>query len=299
MIPEQPTNKRRARLLGVVVGVVSMWSSAANADTESVSFGVNAYGSSGYCPGVALTHSIDDAQTFMAATRDQQGYDAYYVWTGLGADWEDFVEGSGDETSPSGTDWADVVFFSGHGAAAVCPGGGAPKFGKIVAGEPGPANVCEIRVGGSTSNVSLAAGGVNSDTNFLMLLSSRTLEFCAANYGNINYWVDAGNSGTQQTLINGFHNSPLDEDHNDLEVFDYVANAGTEGIGDDWVDLLSSRGGFNSDCAVSSVVGYNTITNDSLYFYGGFNDWHDTGVHQSHWYYADCGHSYCSTIPGC
>lgn len=235
----------------------------------------------------------------MAATRDYHAYSAYYVWTGLGMDWGDFVEGQGDEVSPYGADWADVVFFSGHGAPAVCPGGNGARYGIAVAGDPGPGNACTIRVGGSTTNMLLAEGGSDSDTNFLMLHSSRTLEFCAANGGNINAWVDAGNTGTQQTLINGFHNSPLDEDHNDVEILNYVSGAGMAGIGDDWVDTMGYRNGTYSDCSVSSVVGHNTITNDSLYFYGGFNDWHDTGAHQSHWYYADCGHGYCGGIPGC
>jgi hypothetical protein len=163
-----------------------------HADTESVSFGVNQDGISGYCGGEDLDYQHLNAQAFMAATRDHAGYDAHIVWTGLATDWEDFVEGYGDEDWPYGTDWADVVFFGGHGAAH-CPGSGA-RHGILVPGDAGPSNSCTIRLGGSTTNVKFAAGGANSDTNFLMMHSSESLKFCAADQldGNIIDWVDEG-----------------------------------------------------------------------------------------------------------
>lgn len=290
----------RAAAVVIAIGSSGLSVSSARADTESVSFGVNDYGNGVLCNASDLDWSVDDAIMFMETTRDGNHFDTIYYWTQGGVDWVDLVEGQSDEVSFYGADWADITFFSGHGGPAHCPASGS-RWGIIIAGDHGPVgpSQCEVRLGSSSTNMVLAEGGANSDVNYIMTHSSQTLEFCAADGGWISGWVDGGNSGTQLTMLTGFHNSPQDEDHNDTEIRDYLITSDLADVGDNWTDLLGARDGTGDDCPVVNILADTTNDAINLHDNGGINDWINTGNHDGNFYWVDCSYSECSTHPWC
>jgi hypothetical protein len=277
----------------------------ATADDETVSFGVEDYNGAGQdqCPGGPTPYSETDAwqwKTDALAT----GFDVAEDWLGPQVDRVDFVDvtysGGADSTVTNGTDWADVVFFSGHGGSYCAANEPlANRFNLLVPGDYDGAGSCEIRMGGQNNRVIFGTGSAGSDANYLMMHASKALRYCGAQSGNQIFYVDGGNSGTQLTLLNGFHNSPAAYVGNPDKVHDYVQDSTTSWVGDNWGDIMQYRNGNIQECAVTSTTCQWAGLCDTLYTYGGLRDYTDTGTHSYHYYYFDCSRVECFDLPWC
>ncbi|MBL4689578.1 MAG: hypothetical protein JKY37_33630 [Nannocystaceae bacterium] len=270
---------------------------------ESVAHGVITYQGPGTCNSSNLTYATYDAMAWDAAIVSyNSAYQSANAWKWLdaqvdGADFWDagFFYGA-DETNHYGTDWADVIFFSGHGGHNGCAG--STRWTYLVMGDSN-GGACNVVLGSTSNKVILGAPGASSDANYLMMHASVALRYPCAASGNIIYEIDGGGSGAELTLINGLHNSPLDELDNSSEVDDYLFYTEFNAVGDCWGDIMSMRADDVYECSVSSVTSSSASTADNLFFYGGMSDFKDTGSHNQHWYYFDCARDMCGDLPWC
>lgn len=272
---------------------VVTWSPSVHADYEGVAHGVALYEGPGRCSSTNVNWSDDNATAFKQEIRlAPNSYLAANTEDWLNGDVEsdDFHWNDDDEVATIGTDWADVVFFAGHGSG-ICPISLSSSYTILHMGDNSVS--CEVRLGGTANQVQFGAGGGSSDANVMMMYASVSLAYCAAEAGNIIRQIDVANSGAQFTLLNGFNNSPQDRPESPTEVRNYVSASSIGGIGDNWGSIMSNRDGDVAECSVSSVLSSSRDNADFMFFWGGLKDFKDTGSHEEHWYYYDCARDSC------
>lgn len=259
-----------------------------HADREGATFGVDDYGSGDLCEGIPLDYPTSQESAFYQEISLYAGAHAFDViernQNGM-VDGRDFIDkslGGQDHLSPRGTDWADVVMFSGHGGKYYCSAT-ALKMGD-------DSNSCEPYL---TSEIQL--GGV--DTGTLVMDASNCLEKCVWDWGGFDT-LDQGGSGTELAVANGYHGSPGDDLQGVQEIGDFAYYAKMDGLGDDWVDIMFTEGTYD-DCAVTIVYADNASEADDAFYYAGLADQHSTGNHdyQKYWYISGCAPKNGATLP--
>lgn len=277
------------RLCGA--GLVIVTPSVALADYESVAFGVNDYDGTNACDDTDLQWSVDMAQGWrdkMINATTGPGYDYSRVWFNGDVDPEDFIDSyAAEETYPTGTDWADVVFFNGH-AGSTCSSG-PTSYTTLLTGDDLGVD-CHVTLGTAMNEVEFGENAAtSSDANMFIMHASNSLAWCVVEDGII-FEIDAGGTGTQFTMLGGFHNSPWNEASNKSEAEAYIGNSINSQLGENFIYTLAlGQGDSNRECT-SMVITSSSLTNaNTLFFYGGFKDFKSTGTHTQHWYYSNCG----------
>lgn len=280
---------RRGRLaIWAAVALLLGGPNLATADYETVAFGVEEYAGPGECgQGPPLDYTWDMAQSWDLYMETVADYDVATKYANDNVDPEDFIDYYDDEgTSPTGTDWADVVFFAGHGRAtcdALNDG-----YTTLMTGDDVGVD-CEVRIGGSTNEVVFGSGGSSSDANMMFMHASESLAHCVVEDAVIDD-IDDGEAGTQFTLLAGFHNSPDDEGSNPGEIEAFIGNSVTNDVGWSWIYVLANRDEDNNAECTSLVITSSSLSNaNNLFNNGGLKDLKDTGTHSTYWYYSNCG----------
>lgn len=310
-------NPRRGLTLALPLIALSM---VARADYESKAAGIRHYNTSSTCscnsnmnkpctePAVWETY----ATTFNSRMVSTMQYDnaVYYlnsdVWP------QDFVEqgrfGYGaDSVSPDGTDWADVIFYAGHSnhrcdvttrscahdsdcwSDETCKNGKCNAYrsqfgmGKSISGqECWPDTMHHILWG-------------NDDANVAIFFSCETVQYCVWNAGG----YDKMGTGQFNTLL-GFHGDMQLSTDNNTRLDGYLSGTKLDGIGDDWVDELTTihSGSNNDECATAVVFGSTSSLRTAQYMNGGYKDLKatDSSRSSSIWYISGCDADFGETL---
>lgn len=268
-----------------------------HADWESMAFGVNGYGGSGQCDAEPLQWSDEAADAWHDQMLDAvygPDYDVSEDDYNGEVDPEDFMDSQADETSPTGADWADVVFFNGH-RTHVCSS--QWSYSVLLTGDDVGVD-CNVTFGTNSNEVLLGSGGSGSDANMWFLHASESLKWCIVEDGAI-FEIDGGGSGTQFTLLAGFHNSPANEPANEGEVEIYIRDSVWNQVGENFIYTFANNDGDPDYECTSMVITSSSLANaNNLFFYGGLKDFKDTGTHNTHWYYSNCGNT-CGDNDAC
>lgn len=215
----------------------------AGADFELAMFTPENFGNAPLCcPGCDdLPNTIQDGQHFDNAF---SSYDVERHRTNQEVDGRDFAEAAwlpwgADSSALVGTDWADVIFYSGHGSRACSPFSG--WFSSIVMGNDnsppsGPEDcspVTAFRPGSTNGHIRFGGTSPNEDANAYVLFACQSAHRCVWENGGYAP-MDRG----QFNIVNGFHGIVWEAlgDHDDLE--DYAKDAKWNDIGDAWLDEM-------------------------------------------------------------
>jgi hypothetical protein len=259
---------------------------------EAAVFGVNLYGGSGQCGSGAadLDHTVDD----MNEVRNRLAAQGYQVSStnnaNEGTDGRDFLDttkGGLDHAEPNGTDWADVIFYSGHGRRVV------DQFSAILMGDN--EEVCE-----PNTRDHFRFGSTNGDANALILAACQSMQMSVWNNGG--YWTAF--AGIDFSMFMGFNGNSFDSTDNTNRYGDYIVAAQNNGIGSEWVDLLTDLDPFisnNDQCATIMIAGNSASQRRDQYNNGGFKDFHQPTTHagSTYFYWCSCDADVANPLPGC
>jgi hypothetical protein len=204
-----------------------------------------------------------------------------------GRDWLDMAvrPWGADAVAPYGTDFADVVFYSGHGQAD-CSDQYGVYASSITMGaadvipDPYTQNT-ETCAPDFESEIRFGNSGGGEEANVLVMLSCQTLQYCVATNGVFDSVVH----GRFNTIV-GFHGDADDSSTNVDKVGVYIVSAEWNGIGDDWIDIMNYSPLFgNQHCGTVLIYGANETECDDQFDYGGYKDFHDTGQLSGSTYY--------------
>jgi hypothetical protein len=263
----------------------------ARAENEFVAHSAENYGSSGYCSGDALTNANEDA-TYL--DNGLGGYDQLEYWTNLYNDGRDFADQNNfawgaDENDPAGTDFADVIFFSGHGSGSCS----SPARAWITPGDN--ADGCTIYLAHATSasrHVTFGGTVENREAKAFVTFACQTATYCQHTGGA----YDAMSQG-QFNILNGFHGDVAEVAGYQSDLGSYSNAVGTEDIGGAWLDWMYDPdvGGGADNCPTSIVFGANSSETADYFSHAGWYDFHDNGARTTHTYYRLCG---CDPVNG-
>lgn len=247
-------------------------------------FGVESFGGIGECSGSDLSWARDDAD----AVRDSleaMGYEQVTYNTDTNVDdyrWADSntIPWGEDNNDPYGTDFADVIFHSAHGVSNC---GSSPYYSSIVMGSEvvlsGRTQICSIR-----TSTHIRFGSANGDANALILADCQSMQYCV--WASHDYDVIYAGGFN---ILNGYHGDSYDDSTNTYYYGVYVQGAELNGIGDDWVDLLTDFGYSPDQCATTMVAGTTFEALDNQFNNGGFMDFKSTAPYNggSKYYYIN------------
>lgn len=202
-------------------------------------------------------------------------------------DWIDEDEGGNDKHDPYGTDFADVIFFIGHGLHNF-----STHVSRLSMGDEG--GQCEVALG---DEVILG----DRDANVLLMYSSVCMQYEAWTSGPLAS-LDGGGSGGELAYANGMHGSPLAGSELIDQISDYVYAAEDSGIGPAWLSTFyddNSPTEETEDCPVSIVWAESQATADERWYNGGLADFGTTGTHtySVYYYLSGCEPYFGSQLP--
>jgi len=277
--------RRVLSLVGAVALVLSI-TGRAGAGTELVMFTPENYGSAPLCcPGCDdLANPIQDGHHFDNAFGS---YDVEQQWTNQQVDGRDFTEAAwltwgADNNATAGTDWADVIFYSGHGGRVCEPLVG--WFSSIVMGDdnspPAGGEDCSPltawRPGSTNGHIRLGGTTPNEDANAYVLFSCQSAHKCVWEAGGYSP-MDRG----QFNVMNGFHGIVWEAVGYQDDLEDYAKDAKWNDIGDAWLDqMYRYRLAGKNNCPVSVLWGEDEDEITDFYENAGWFDFHNTGDHE-------------------
>ncbi|HET6337994.1 MAG TPA: DUF6345 domain-containing protein [Polyangiales bacterium] len=278
--------------------------SPAQAEYESVAHAVRYYGwEEGRCgcfdeinkpctePAIWETY----AATFDNRMTTTMAYEQTEKYLNMSVDPFDFVDpalnvlGPGvtygaDADDPYGTDFADVIFYAGHGNHA-CNSTEGWNF-ELATGQQHPAQPgqqaqsCWLR-----TDKHLRWG--DEDANVAILFSCSSVQHCVWDA----YGYDAMATGQFNVLL-GFHGTMLLSSANNTRLDGYLAGTKTEGIIDDWFDEITQikSGADNDECGTAIVFGPTKAERDNVALHAGYRDLITTPTsnNSSFWYIDGC-----------
>lgn len=257
----------RRLLLTLVLSLVPLGS--ASADRELVTFAVEQYGSSPRCcegcgqlPGL-----VEMTLAFSEAFSD---YDTVERWFNQAVDGRDFTDpdlnpNGADNQSPRGTDWADVIFYTGHGGRQC---GDRPRWVPTM----GDSEMCRPR-----TDLDMRFGGSSADrdANAMVTFSCQSAHRCVWESGGYDN-LDAGSFN----IWNGFHGTTWLGAGTAQAIRNYGRDARHNDIGDAWLDdMFRSSSSHEPSCPVSIVWGSNEAQAEEFFDDAGWKDFHDVGAH--------------------
>jgi hypothetical protein len=269
---------------------------------EMVAFTVEAYGSTGMCSGAALTNPNEDDDYF------DNGFSAYGQverWTDAAVDSRDFTDATRfswgeDDVGPYGTDFSDVIFFSGH-AGASCTSGVERAYLYMGDNNPSP-EVCQLNVANVTTSARHVTWGgavAGSEADIFVNFACNTTQYCVWTAGAYD-----GMSAGQFNMINGFHGDVAEVSGYQSDLGSYSSAAMYNDIGEAWLDWMydpNANASGEDNCPTSIGFGENSTEITDFFSYAGWYDFHDTGARTTNKYYRLCG---CdpqdgSALPSC
>jgi hypothetical protein len=273
-------------LLSALLGVVG----PASADRELALFTPEIYGDGDFCCESCddLPNAIGDGAHFDDGFAS---YDEIVENQNTTVDGRDFADSGwfawgADSDATSGTDWADVIFYSGHGSATCDPAVG--HYSSIVMGEANQGEVCSPRTadrsGSSNGHMHFGGPTPSRDANAFVTFSCKSAHKCVWENGGYSP-VDNG----QFNIWNGFHGTVFEVNGYQDDLEDYAEDAEWNDIGDAWLDhMYRWRKPGENNCPVAILWGANDGEMDDFYGNAGWYDFHNTGSHgYSNFYYLN------------
>jgi hypothetical protein len=293
--------KQGAIRLGWLVGISALAATArAETSYEFVAHSAENYGSSGYCSGDPLTNANEDA------TYVDNGivfYNQKEFFTNLlfdGRDITDQVNFSWgvDENDPNGSDFADIIFISGHSAGS-CTAGSERSW--INPGDN--ADGCAIYLSHKTSSsrhMTLGGATEGRDANAMIIYGCLTTLYCAYTAGS----YDAlSRSDGQFNLLNGFHGDVAEVSGYQSDLSEYSIDVVYDSMGDAWLDWMywPDIGNGEDNCPSSIGWGANTSEMDDFFNNAAWTSLPNNGSRTTDKFYRICG---CdphngAALPGC
>lgn len=292
------------RLATLAVGLAT--TSTALAETEVVTFAATLFaktnGSAYCCSGCDdLSQPPTDASKFL-----EGGFAAYTQkksWSGAAVDGRDFTDATQfswgtDSNDDAGTDFADVIFYSGHGSY-----NSASQYTYVVMGDNNSGETCSPRIADDTAasrHMEFGNGGSGEEADALVFFACNTAQYEAWMAGSYHQLSAAGG---QFNILNGFHGIVWEVSGYQTDLKNYAADAINNGIGDAWLDrMYDPRSGANtSNCPISIGWGADSSQTGDYYMNAGWADFHDNGARGwSHMYYiCGCDPDSGQAIPTC
>jgi hypothetical protein len=281
---------------------ISAFAATGQAETqyEFVAHSAEPYGTAGYCSGDALTNAnedagyIDDGMIF---------YGQLAYWTNLSFDGADLTDAvnfawGADETDPTGSDFADVVFVSGHS------GGNCTSGSERVWITPGDDDDgCNIYLAHKTAasrNITLGGTTEGRDANAMVTYGCMTTHYCVYTAGS---FAGLSRSDGQFNLLDGFHGDVAEVSGYQSDLSSYSNDALYGAMGDAWLDWMYSPniGTGEENCPSAIGWGSSTTNIDSFYNTAAWHSMPSTGSRTTTKFYRICG---CdphngSALPGC
>jgi hypothetical protein len=260
------------------LGVVTQATSAL-ATFEVVTHAVNQYaqtnGAAYCCAGCAeLANPTGDANVFLTGGQFSSNYNQVQQWTNRDVDGRDWVDPAqfawgADNNDPQGTDFADVIFYSGHGDY-----GSAAQESHIFVGDNNAGETCAPRVSDDTPAQRHMAFGLDADA--FVTFACNTAQHEVWELGGYNALSQAG---SQFNMLNGFHGVVWEVSGYQTAIQNYAADAIYDGMGDAWIDrMYTNRPGAEDNCPVPTNWGANVSETDDYYNNAGWLDLRDTGA---------------------
>jgi hypothetical protein len=284
-------------IISIFLVVMLKGASASAADYEAAVFYVDKYGKNSDDLCCDECSSLDNPETYAATVAnvlDGMGYDQVEFNDNSSVDGKDWTDSGSynwgrDEVDPQGTDFADVVFYAGHG------GHHCDSYGYYSSIVMGDFDTSDSRCWANTTT-NMVFGDSGGDANILLFASCRTAQYCVWDHGGYSRMLN-GNAN----IMNGFHGEGTDSLYAAAKYTEYVSDAETSGLGDDWVDLLSGSGISRDICATSVIYGSSRANRDNQYNNGGFMDFIGTGSHTGStiYYMCNCDPDDGEELPDC
>lgn len=272
-------------LAGVCVVVVGMLSaSAALADQEVVTFAVGDYkqtNGAGYCCSTCgeLANPSSDATAFLDGGAFSTLYDQVASYANTGVDGRDFTDATqyawgDDDIDPSGIDYADVIFFSGHAGWS-----SVTDTSHLVMGDDNVGESCTPTLGDDDSgsrHMELGNGGTGEEADIMVLYACNNPQY---EVWQLNGYNATSHSSGQFNMINGFHGDVWEVSGYQDDLEGYATDAKWNAIGDAWIDRMYDprNAGADDNCPLTLAYGANQSETDDFYVNAGWNDFHDTG----------------------
>lgn len=261
------------------------------AEYETVAHGVANYGGSGECPGDDVWYVCCGFASYLGQwwnSFDSWGYVDNARSTNKEVSKGDWNDSSSDHVEPSGTDWADAIFYVGHGNRSCAPSTNY-YVSYITMGDDGgnPVANCNVALGSSMgTNIVLGNGGTGEEANILVAKACHAAQLCVWQAGVLNSLRAPGT--TEFNMFNGHHGLGI-VSPNDVSEFDtYLDNAESSGIGWLWVIKMTDMPPiFTDTCGVSIVWAASPADADDHFFDSGFKDFHNTGSGFTYYYGLD------------
>jgi hypothetical protein len=280
--------KRIAIQLGwlTVIGAVATES---RADNEFVAISAEDYGAAGRCAGDPLSNANEDGlymdNGFTAYDQREYQTNALYDARDI-ADQNNFAWGA-DESDPYGSDFADVVFLSGHSGSS-CTTGSERVW--VTPGDSSDPTCAPYLAHKTSASRHARLGGVTAgrDADALVTYGCQTTQYCVYTSGAFK-----GLSATdgQLNMLNGFHGDVAEIAGYQADLGSYSSAAVNNDLGEAWLDYMYGTwsGGAYENCPSAIGWGANTTETDDFYSNAGWLDFHDTGARTITRYYALCG----------
>jgi hypothetical protein len=283
---------KRAIQLGWLISIAA-FAVPVRAENEFMAHSAETYGSTGACAGDALTNANEDA-TYL--DDGLAGYDQLEYQTNLFFDGRDITDATNftwgdDDIDPSGSDFADVLFFSGHSGGSCT----SPARTWITPGDV--ADGCTIYASHTTSSsrhVTFGGTTTGSELEAFVTFGCATTLYCAFTAGA---YAGMSASSGQYNILNGFHGDVAEVSGYQSDLREYSNDAPNDAIGDAWLDWMydSDVGGGADNCPSSILWGANSTETDDFFSFSGWFDLHNNGARSTTRFYKLCG---CDPING-
>jgi len=291
-------------LASILASFVFVVAPNAHADTEIVTHCVDWYAKkhgSGYC-----CSTCDDLPAQSYCTRFGVGgdffniYDQSELWVNQDVDGRDFTDSTQiawgqDSNDDQGTDFADVIFYSGHGSWISSVNEVQLTMGQSNAGES-----CRPTISfDATLHAELGNGGSGEEADVFVSVSCYSGQYEAWSGGGFDLLSHA--SG-QFNMLNGFHGVVWLESGTNTSLGQYAAAARYNGVGDAWLDYMyNGRGASPDNCPTSLGWGANSVETADYYNNAGWLDFHNNGSRSYYTiqYICGCNPDDGETLPTC
>jgi hypothetical protein len=256
---------------------------SAKAESEAVTHAVNDYAwtnGTGYCCSTCddLTNALTDASKFNTGGAFATIYDQLTNFQNMGVDGADFTDasqysGGADSVDPYGTDYADVIFFSGHASWS-----SSGNYAYLVMGDSNPGETCFPRIADDTAvwrHMEFGNGGSGQEADAFVLFACNSAQYEVWEAGGYNL---LSHSAGQFNLLNGFHGIVWEISGYQTDLQNYAADARYDAIGDAWIDRMYNNDGSSDNCPMPILWGANAAETDDYYSNAGWLDFHNTGA---------------------
>jgi hypothetical protein len=278
------------------MGLVALAAAPVRAEYEFTAHSAEPYGSAGYCGGDALTNANEDA---LYLDNGMSGYDQLVYQTNLLNDLRDFADSGNhangdDNLDPTGTDFADVVFYSGHGGASCTSG--SERIWMTPGDSTDGCTIYPTHATSSSRHVTFGGTTAGEDAEIFVTFSCNTTQYCVYTASS-DPFAGMSAAGGQFNQLNGFHGDVAEVSGYQSDMGSFSNDAIYNGVGDAWMDWMyhPDVGGGADNCP--SVIGWgaNTSETDDYFTYSGWLDLHNNGSRGTDKFYRLCG---CDPIDG-